>query len=134
MPLVRVAVIALAFMLAASCSGRSDERPRAERVAADFYTAVAQQDGAAACALLAPQTLHEVEQSAKQPCAEAITDEDLPDDLGLVSAATVYGNEAVVAAVGDTVFVSDFDGAWRIVAVGCTSQGDLPYDCEIKGG
>ena len=134
MHLVRVSFIVLSVMLAASCSGRADERPRAERAAADFYNAIAQQDGTTACVLLAPETKQEVEKAAKQPCEQAITDEDLPADLGIVSATEINGNEAIVTAVGDTVFVSDFYGQWKIVAAGCSPQGDLPYDCELKGG
>ena len=124
----------LTVVLAASCSGRTDEGPKAEQAAADFYGAFGQENGMAACALLAPETRHEVEKSSKEPCDEAITDEDLPDNLGTVTEIAVYGNEARVEADGDTVFVSDFEGAWMIVAAGCTSQGDEPYDCEIRGG
>ncbi|MEY2403889.1 MAG: hypothetical protein QOD38_1440 [Acidimicrobiaceae bacterium] len=131
---LRVSLLALTITLAASCAGRTEERSRAETAAVAFYEAVAQQDGIAACALLAPETQHEVETSAKQPCDEAITDEDLPDELGRVTETTVFGNEARVMADGDTVFVSDFDGFWRVVAAGCTTRGDVPYDCELKGG
>ena len=131
---VRVLVMTLTVLVAASCSGRTDERPRAEQVATGFYRAFAQGDGMSACALLAPDARHELEKSAKQPCDEAITDEDLPEDLGTVTKVAVYGNEARVEAEGDTVFVSDFDDAWMIVAAGCTSRGEQPYDCEIQGG
>jgi ketosteroid isomerase-like protein len=132
---VRVLLIVLAITLGPACNSRTDEDQRARQTATDFYSAFAQQDGTAACALLAPRTQHEIEKSAKQPCDEAITDEDLPAELGRIIDTTVHGNEARVAADGDTVFVSDFGGAWRIVAVGCTPQaGDLPYDCEIQGG
>jgi hypothetical protein len=124
----------LAVTFVASCHGRTNERPRAEQAAVAFYDAITQQNGAAACALLAPETLQDIEKSAKQPCDQAIADEDLPDQLGKVSDTAVHGNEATIVAAGDTVFVSDFDGVWKIVAVGCTAQGDLPYDCEIKGG
>jgi hypothetical protein len=98
-----------------------------------FYKALAEQNGVAACALLAPDTSRALEKSAKQPCDQAVTDQELPDALGNVNDTEVHGSEGRVAAEGDTVFVSDFGGTWRIVAVGCSSRGDLPYDCEIEG-
>ena len=125
--------VTLAILLAGSCSGRAEERPRAAQAVTRFYEAVGQQDGAGACEFLAPETLHEVEKSAKASCVEAITDVDLPE-LGQLIATDVYGNEARVLASGDTVFVSDFDGAWKIVAAGCATRGDLPHDCEIQRG
>lgn len=110
MPHLRVFGLVLAVLLAASCSSRTDERPRAEQAVNQFHAAFKKDDGAAACALLAPQTRHEVEKSAEAPCDQAITDADLPD-LGRLQATDVYGNEARIVADGDTVFVSDFDGA-----------------------
>jgi ketosteroid isomerase-like protein len=123
----------LVIALAGSCSGRREERPRAAQAVTRFYEAVGLQDGTGACELLAPETFHEVEKSAKAPCGQAITDADLPD-LGRVNATDVYGNEARVVASGDTVFVSDFDGTWKIVAAGCAARGDLPHDCTVQGG
>jgi hypothetical protein len=131
-PALRVSIVAFAITLAASCSARTTEEPRVRAVAVTFYKALAEQDGVAACAVLAPETFRELEKSAKQPCDRAVTDQDLPDALGNVNETKVHGNEGRVAAEGDTVFVSDFGGTWKIVAVGCSSRGDLPYDCEIE--
>jgi hypothetical protein len=99
-----------------------------------FYEAFSRQDGAAACALLAPETANDVETSGKAPCEDAVTEEDLPEQLGTVTETDVFGSEALVRAENDTVFVSDFDGLWKIVAAGCTPRGDRPYDCTLGGG
>jgi hypothetical protein len=131
---LRISIVAFALTLAASCSARTAEEPRVRDVAVTFYKALAEQNGVAACALLAPDTSRALEKSAKQPCDQAVTDQELPDALGNVNDTEVHGSEGRVAAEGDTVFVSDFGGTWRIVAVGCSSRGDLPYDCEIEGG
>lgn len=98
-----------------------------------MLTAVDSKDGAAACAKLAPETLAEVEQSAGKPCAEAILDADLPRP-GQVVGADVYGQWAQVRLSDDTLFLGVFPGGWRVVAAGCTSRGDRPYDCVVQGG
>ncbi|WP_346121252.1 hypothetical protein [Micromonospora coerulea] len=111
-------------------TGRGDA---AAAVAVRMLTAITQQDGAGACAALAPDTAAELEQSADKPCVEAILDENLPAP-GPVSASHVYGQWAQVRLIGDTVFLAVFPGGWRVVAAGCTARGDRPYDCLLQGG
>jgi hypothetical protein len=100
-----------------------------------FYTALARGDGAAACARLAPDTRHELEQSAHgQDCAQAIVGERLPDP-GPVRSVAVYGDQALMRLSGDSVFLAAFSAGWRVVAAGCRSRGeDRPYDCLLAGG
>lgn len=117
----------------AACSSRVDERPRLELAVTQFYDAMEAEDGEAACELLAPETRHQLEESEKTACSEAITETDLPE-LGTPTEINVYGDEGRVVADGDTVFAADFDDAWRIVAAGCDARGDLPQDCELEGG
>lgn len=52
----------------------------AETAARDLVTAVAQGDGDAACALLAPEARDELERSSGEPCVRAVMAEDLPID------------------------------------------------------
>ncbi|MCG5436268.1 hypothetical protein [Micromonospora foliorum] len=111
----------------------TDRGDAAAAVAVRMLTAVAEMDAAAACPLLAPDTLAELEQSADKPCAEAILAEDLPKP-GSVSASEVYGQRAQVRLSGDTVFLAVFPGGWRVVAAGCTARGEKPYDCVLQGG
>jgi hypothetical protein len=97
-----------------------------------MLTAVAAGNGESACATLAPETLHELEESAEQPCAEAILDEDLPQP-GQVIGADVYGQWAQVRLAGDVVFLAVFPEGWRVVAAGCRSRGEQPYNCRLEG-
>jgi hypothetical protein len=47
-------------------------------VAVRLFDAVDRDNGVAACAVLAPETLADLEQSADQPCSDAVLNEDLP--------------------------------------------------------
>ncbi|MFC7711297.1 hypothetical protein [Micromonospora lupini] len=134
---MRVAVAPVGTVLAVlaltGCGAVTDRADAAGDVAVRMLSAVAEKDGAGACALLAPDSAAEIEQSADQPCAEAILEEDLPAP-GTVSASDVYGQWAQVRVGGDTVFLAVFPGGWRVVAAGCRSRGERPYDCAIQGG
>ena len=122
----------LAVVLLAGCSSVGDREDAATGAAVRLFTAVGAQDGAGACAVLAPDTVAELEQSADKPCAEAILEEDLPAP-GRVAGADVYGQWAQVRLDGDTVFLAVFPDGWRVVAAGCTPRAERPYDCLIKG-
>jgi hypothetical protein len=125
-------MVALTMLLATGCAGVGDREDAAGSVAVRMLTAVASDDGPAACATLAPETLAELEQSAGTACAEAILDQDLPEP-GAVEQSRVYGQWAQVRLTGDTVFLAVFPGGWRVVAAGCTPRGERPYDCELQG-
>ncbi len=123
--------VALLLVPMTGCGGAADTRA-AEETAAAFHAAVARRDGAAACAVLAPQTVSELEQSARQPCPQAVVAEDIPEVAG-VRSSKMFGSQAQVRFDGDTVFLSEFDGRWKVVAVACTPRPALPYDCRVKG-
>ena len=120
------------LLVLAGCAGVGDRGDAAAAVALRMLTAVQNDDGAAACATLAPDTLAELEESAGQSCAEAILDEDLPQP-GEVEQSRVYGQWAQVRLTGDTVFLGVFPGGWRVVAAGCTPRGERPYNCDLQG-
>ena len=130
---LRVAIVVLSALTLAGCASVGDRGAAADAVAVKLLSAVQAKDGAAACAVLAPDTAAEVAQSGDKPCPEAILDEDLPEPGG-VTATEVYGQWAQVRLTGDTVFLGAFSGGWRVVAAGCTSRGDRPYDCRVQGG
>src|SRR5215213_2940776 len=128
-----IVVAWLVVLAAAGCSSVRDRGDAASAAATRMLQAVDGRDGVTACVLLAPNTVSELEESAGQPCPEAILGEDLPQP-GAVTGTQVYGQWAQVRLSGDTVFLGAFPGGWRVVAAGCTPQGDQPYDCTLQGG
>ncbi len=106
-----------------------------------FERALASGDHGAACRLLAPETIGqlelelelELEEDQGKACAEALGAEELPR-AGAVRTAEVYGRQALLSLDGDTLFLSQFSGGWKVVAAGCTPQGEQPYQCALKGG
>lgn len=118
-------------VLVSACGSPADHA--AERSSSDLRDAIASQDGAAACALLSPSTVDELEQSAGRPCPEAILEETVPTD-GTASRVRVFGSMAEVRYDGDTVFLSRFPEGWRVSAAGCTATPRGTYDCVINGG
>jgi hypothetical protein len=127
-------VMVLAGTLALVGCGSVPDRERGAAVAARrLLEAVAAGDGEAACAILAPETVTAVEDSAGQPCSDAILDSDLPE-LAEFESTNVFGQWAQVVMANDTVFLAMFPGGWRVVAAGCRSRGEHPYDCSVQGG
>jgi len=121
----------LVALTVSGCGGGAGSAQAAD-VARSFYAAVAADDGATACDLLAPQTLRELEESAQAPCRTAILEEDIPD-AGEVVKLERYGNQAQARFRGDTAFLAEFEQGWRIVAVSCRPRADQPYDCGVEG-
>jgi hypothetical protein len=129
---VRTGAVALLVSALVGCGG--DVRSAAVgRVAADFGSAVAADDGAAACALLSPATAEKLAEDAATECADAVLEADLPD-AGEVRSVDVYGGQARVVLDGDTMFVAELSDGWAVVAAGCRPRGERPYDCELEGG
>jgi hypothetical protein len=134
MKLISAALAASTLLLTvAGCASVDDRQTAASAAAVRLLTAVKNNDGQAACAVLGPETAAEIVQSAGQACPQAILDEDLPDP-GVVTAAAVWGQQAQVRTSTDTLFLAVFPGGWRVVAAGCTPRGDRPYDCTVQGG
>lgn len=140
---VTAASVVVALLSVAACA--SGEADLATGVAADFHTAVSSGEGAGACALLAPETRRELEQSAQEPCDQAVLAESIPE-VGRVSDSKMFGGKAQVrftgtrdggadrAAIVDTVFLAEFPDGWKVVAAACMPRDRLPYDCQVKGG
>lgn len=106
----------------------------ASRVAQRFGQA-AGDDPAAACALLAPATRHQLESQAETSCPAALRAEALPGG-GRVEATEVAGHSAQVRMSGDTIFLALFDEGWRVTAAGCertSSDPQEPYECAVEG-
>ena len=118
---------------AAGCADGGDRHAAVADAALRLLTAVRDGAGGAACAVLAPETAAEVAQTAGKGCADAILEEDLPTPAA-VTRVDVYGQWGRVVLANDTMFLAVFPGGWRVVAAGCHSQGQRPYDCTVHGG
>lgn len=73
-----------------------------QEAARSFYEAVGSGNGATACGLLVPPTRAALEQSAGQPCGQAVVGDDLPPGDHLES-VEVHGQMAMVRWWGDHV-------------------------------
>jgi hypothetical protein len=109
----------------------SPDQAEVTSAAARFTEAVAQADAEAACALLAPATRQELEQSSGSACAEAIMGE--AKSAGARMRVLVYGAMAQVRYQDDTVFLSRFNDHWLVVAAACTRGPHTVHDCNIQG-
>ena len=120
-----------ALLLTTGCGAGSASAP--SRAALEFERAVAAEDGAKACSLLAPATRSQLESTQDRPCSQAVLAEDVPDSSE-VRRADRYGLQSRVVLDKDVVFVSRFSIGWRVVAAVCADRGEkLPYDCQISG-
>ena len=123
-----VAACAAGLMLA-GCGTAADQRKA--RIATErFYAAVSAKDGGTACAQLSPDTRSQLVKDESEPdCAKAVLKLKLHGTRA--SVVHVYSTSAeVVLAGGDTVFLGETKGGWRIEAVGCRRVDKGPYECE----
>jgi hypothetical protein len=126
-------IVSLAALIVGGCGAVDDRAAAAADVAVRMLAAVADGDGAAACALLAPETAAELAESPGPSCPAGVLEQDLPAP-GAERGADVYGQWAQVRLTGDTVFLAVFPDGWRVVAAGCRPRGAAePYDCTLQG-
>ncbi|MFE0735927.1 MULTISPECIES: hypothetical protein [Streptomyces] len=128
---------ALGALLAAAvltgCGATAPREDGARRAAGRFTAALAARDFGAACGLLAPESREQLTEDGKTPCDRALRSLELPS-AGGARAVEVHGRQALLRTDDDTVFLSQFDGGWRVTAAGCVPQpDDLPYRCSLKG-
>ncbi|SHK51914.1 hypothetical protein SAMN05443637_107151 [Pseudonocardia thermophila] len=123
------AVVGAAFaaVVLAACGSARDAEVRTAATA--FAAAVADGDGAAACAALTPEARRGV-QSFGRDCAATIV--QLPP-AGIVEAVQVWGDSAQVRFAGDVVFLAELGDEWRVRAAGCRARPGAPYECAVEG-
>ena len=126
-------VVVATVLASAACSAPSSEsQSAAAGRSAQTFAAALPANSSAACALLAPQTVQELEQTSGS-CDRGIADAQLPR-AGKVVDVQVYGLDAMVELEHDTMFLALFGTGWRVTAAGCKPQEQgRPYSCEIKG-
>ena len=117
------------LLCCAGCGSRADDAVTG--AAEEFYSAVAVGDGDAACALLTPETVSELEDESETDCGSAVLEEDVA--AASVTRVDVYGRNARVVLDEDTAFLTKTSDGWRLMAVGCVERPGRPYDCSISG-
>jgi len=127
-----VAILVGILGLATGCSSVGPNSSNAGSAARLFHRALTGSQLGAACSLLAPRTMQELEQSAHASCPAALAHAGLPHAT-TVRTTDVYGANARVVLEGDTVFLARFGSQWKVTAAGCKPKADPPYDCDVKG-
>ena len=125
----------LAALLMASltgCSAGGDTRAAAVDAASDFVTALDDQRGADACALLVPDARQAVTDQTHRDCADGVLELDLPRVVRTAS-TEVHGRAALVHGEGDAVFLARSGSSWLVRAAGCTPVADAPFECVLDG-
>jgi len=134
---VGAAVLALPALagcaLLAGCASLAPDAGGAAAVAQSFHAAVAEGDGQAACALLAPAVVTEVEDSSGAQCPDAVLAAGVPSAAGVVR-THAYGRQAQVVLDDDVLFLTVSGEGWLVTGAGCSPRPDRPYDCRISGG
>ncbi|MEU6880946.1 hypothetical protein [Streptomyces sp. NPDC046712] len=124
---------ATAMVVLSGCGAPAARQDGASRAGREFEEALATGDYATACGLLAVESREQLEESEKKPCGEALGSQDLPRG-GRVHGVDVYGRQALLHMGEDILFLSQFDGGWKVTAAGCVPEpGDEPYRCALKG-
>lgn len=119
-------LLGLALLVLSSGCG-TVEREAGATAAADRFVSALDSPGDA-CRLLAPQVRNSLEREG-EPCADALTDLDLPADRA--RDATVWSERAVVHTSSDTLFLIELDTGWRVTAAGCVPSVDVAYECVL---
>lgn len=122
MNVIRAFILGATVAMLTGCAAM--ERPDVERVAGAFAVG----DPTARCSLLAPATVAALER--EEPCVAAVR---AAPPGGQVVETAVWGDAAQVRMSRDTLFLTRTGAGWKVVAAGCTPNGDLPYVCRLEG-
>jgi hypothetical protein len=127
-------VLFLVAALAAGC-GTSDDRDQSRATTERFYTAIREDDGAAACGELSDSLLEQVESQTEQSCEAVIT--RFQYDGGGIDGVEVYiTNAKVDLTSGESAFLSRESDGWKLSAIGCKAEkgkpADRPFECEAE--
>lgn len=121
--------LALSIAGCGPSAGRLDD---VQAAAEGFLQARDARDGAAACALLAPETKDQLEQDQQQDCTQAVVEVQLPA-AGGPETTRLYSGQALVVSSGQRLYLARFPDGWRVTAAGCQQRPELPDDCEVQG-
>jgi hypothetical protein len=126
--------LALAALGLAGC-GQSTNRADVRTVTDRFYAAVADGDGALACAQLSQPTVKRLEQDEKASCTNAVAKLGLSP--GRIARVQVFiTNAKVDLSNGASAYLEQTAAGWRIEALGCRpTEGDpeqQPLGCTVE--
>jgi hypothetical protein len=130
--------VLLAVGALAACGAARPDAATADAVTQEFYAAVAADQRAEACALLAPLTVEALEDESGTPCEDAILAGDVGEALlaraddAVDPSARVAGRQAQVTTASDVLFLTVSGGTWLITAAACDARPDRPYDCALE--
>lgn len=128
LPLALAAIVAAAGLVGCAAS---TERADVQRVAVDFVTAVEDNNGQDACALLTSEAEESVSGATDVPCPTAVLNID--ESGAEVHHIQVWGDAAQVKVGSDTVFLRRLSAGWQVRAAGCQSQPGAAYNCDVEG-
>jgi hypothetical protein len=130
---MRANVLAAAGVALALCGGCgvTPGTDAVTRTAEAWLAAARARDAAALCRLVTPAAARSAE-TGDETCAQALSDLTFPA-AGPVGAVQVWSDRAQVKVGGDTLFLTEVDGGWRVSAAGCTAEAGGPYDCDLEG-
>jgi len=119
---MRVSAALLAGAAVTGCAGPDGSEPG--EIAGRFLDAVDAGELAAACALLASDTVEALTTSSGQPCAESL-EAPLPA-VGSVATPAVdeWSGWARVESDRGAVYLTEGSAGWRVVAAGCVPADD----------
>lgn len=122
-----------AALVALTLAGCSQGLASPAGVVEDFEAAISSGDLAAACDLITPEAVSELESGSGAPCARALETLAVPAGGGVVRVES-WGRGAIAELEQDTLFLARTGETWAVRAAGCTPVPDAPYDCIVTGG
>jgi hypothetical protein len=129
---VRISLVCLAaaITLLGGCGSSAQERPVLD-VATRFESALAGNDSATACSLLAGAAVRRINDLRPEGCAAALAALGLP--VGPPASVQIWGDTALAKSAHDTLFLRRLPEGWRVIGAGCTPHGEAPYQCKADG-
>jgi hypothetical protein len=128
-----VLVVGLAALVA-GC-GQGDDREEVRAVSQRFSTALAEREGAVACAQLSENLVRRLESQEGEPCPQAILGLGLSNGQPVAVDAFIT-NAKVDLTGGQSAFLDRSREGWRLSALGCRPEegkpADRPFECEVE--
>ncbi len=128
----RVAIIGACVLALGGC-GTDGSRDEIADVVDRFQQALADGDGAVACAQLTAAARDTLESEEEMPCPRAVLERGLTGGGRVVGSDVDVTSASADVAGGGTAFLDQTPYGWRISAAGCSpTVPGLPYDCELE--